>query len=143
MIFFKVYGRDSIILLVFLVLFSGAFLFFFRQWKSFGIPEGGKGVSLSGKVQEKQKPVLVALSRRFIQGEKVTAKKLASAWEESGRDLSEYIHIYDSTGKEVTGLFDTGKPGKYELEIVVESPASGLKSRKKITVLVDGRVKSS
>ncbi|MCH5252267.1 MAG: hypothetical protein J1F22_04775 [Lachnospiraceae bacterium] len=142
MAFFKVYGRESIVILAVLLVLSAMSLLFFREWKSFGIPEDGKSVGFSEKIAEKPRPVIMALNQRVMQGEKIAVGRLAAAWEENGQDLSKDIHIYDTDGRELKRLLNTKVPGKYELEIVVKSPVTGLESRKKITVLVDGRVET-
>lgn len=90
---------------------------------------------------ENRKPQIYAVNRRLKQGEKIHLSRLAHARDADGSDLSSGLRCYDETGRQLSGYFDTRKPGKWVLSWEVTSICTGRRVKKKMIVLVDGRVK--
>ena len=138
--FYTLYGRYCLgILLMGLVVIGGFFLF--RQtWQQYGIvSDGGKAGFVQNSLWEDD-PVIDVRNSRFLQNQKVELISMASARDVNGNDLTDQLVFQDAEGNELSGYLDTEKPGIYSLLIHVRSLVTGRESRKKIIVLVDGRV---
>lgn len=84
--------------------------------------------------------VLFAKDRRLIQGKKIKYDDLVYASDERGNSLSDYTYFSDEAGNKLSGYIKTDKPCKMDIYISVKNPNSGLVQKRKICVLVDGKV---
>ena len=137
--FCKLYGRQTVGLVLIVLLAAGGFCLFRKGWYDYGvISDETKAVFTQNVFGEK--PVIDAENRRILQGEVVKLTELASARDGNGDDLTDQLVFTDVAGKRLSGCLNTDIPGQYRIRICVQSPFSGQKNEKEILLLVDGRV---
>ena len=86
--------------------------------------------------------MIQAENRRFLQGQSVAIASLASARDVNGNDLTDRVICQEEDGTVLSGYLDTERPGIYPLVIRVLSLVTGGESKRKILILVDGRVRT-
>lgn len=138
--FGKLYGKWCITILMTSLLVMGAVALLRKEWRSYGIVADGGKAAFTQNSAWGEEPVIDARSCRLAQGEPVKLTELISARDGDGSDLTEALHFQDRSGNELSGNLDTGTPGEYPVTITVKSPRTGKEGRKKILILVDGRV---
>lgn len=115
---------------------------FYYGWNRYGVAEDRVKSDFKEPVFHAGQLVIYAIDRRVLQNEKVLVRELATARDENGGSLTEYIHFFNSEGRELSGYLDTSVPGKYDIKILAKNPATGKSVRKTICILVDGRIGS-
>lgn len=123
-----------------LVLLTLIICLFWRQGKQFGIGINQRENEWTVVGRADREPQIYAACQRFKQGERVALSNLAKACDADGSDLSEKLRCYDEKGHLLSGFLDTDKPGKRTLSWEVVSTCTGRRIRKKMIVLVDGRI---
>ncbi len=123
--------------LVFSIFIFGMVLW---QWRRYGAVEGEKTSTFAVSGEKVRLPQIYALNRRVLQNEKIAVAHLAKASDVDGSDLSEELFCYNERGVRLTGMLDTSCPGELLLYWEVKSQITGRRCRKRMTVLVDGRV---
>lgn len=124
-----------------LMLFILVFCILWQQGSQFGIGIIQIESELDTRFDsEDAKLQIYTACRRIKQGDKVALSDFAKACDVDGSDLSDKLKCYDEEGNLLSGFLDTQKPGIRSLLWEVESICTGRRIRKKMTVLVDGRV---
>lgn len=125
-----------------LVLLTLIILVFWKQGRQFGADIIQNESEWTDTDYADQKPQIYAICRRVKQGDRIALSGLAGASDADGSDLSGKLCCYDEKGQLLTGFLDTDKPGIKTLSWEVASICTGRRIRKKIIILVDGRIES-
>ncbi|MCH5266349.1 MAG: hypothetical protein J1F02_10650 [Lachnospiraceae bacterium] len=139
-VFVQLYGKGILGVLALAFMVTAGCYWFGKEWGRYGVAEDGAKADFSVEPVSQERPDILALNRRVLQREKILVKELASVVDEKGQDFSEYLHFYNEDGKELTGYFSTEHPGIYPMVAELSVPDVGWYSKKKFTILVDGRI---
>ena len=115
---------------------------FWQQGKQFGVGISRRENEWTAADRANKEAQIYAVCQRFKQGERVALSNLAKAHDADGSDLSGKLCCYDEKGQLLTGFFDTDQPGIRTLSWEVVSICTGRRIRKKMIVLVDGRIET-
>ncbi len=138
----RLFGRSGLRVFLMLFLAAGLAALLWQGWDLYGMPgstgEPGTGMEETGAIGA-ERPVIHARSLRVAQGEELTVPSLAAATDVDGTKLDGSIQFMDAKGNPLGHTFDTSRPGCYPVTLSVRSRCLGIKVKKTIMILVDGR----
>ena len=138
----RLFGRTGLRVFLMFFLAAGLAALLWRGWDLYGMPgssvEPGTDMGETAAIGA-ERPVIHARSLRVAQGEELTVPSLATATDVDGTKLDASIQFMDAKGNPLGHTFDTSKPGCYPVTLSVRSRCLGMKVKKTIVILVDGR----
>lgn len=137
--FIVLYGKTVIWFILIISILLGAVKMLRYGWQRYGVATDHGKMDWEQSIFSEEPPVLDVSCRKVSQGDVIRTEDMATAYD-AGENISQKIHFFDETGREVSGQLETEFTGEYYFEVVVKSDRTGKEVRKKIVLLVDGKV---
>lgn len=138
----RLFGRSGLRVFLMSFLAAGLAALLWMGWDLYGMPgssgEPGTDMEEAGAIGT-ERPVIHARSLRVAQGEELIVPSLATATDVDGTKLDASLQFMDAKGEPLGHMFDTSRPGCYPVTLSVRSRCLGIKVKKTILILVDGR----